>query len=128
MNILIIDDSTLMRHAIRNTAQKIGLDAIEARDGAEGLIQLKGNEDDISLIILDWNMPIMNGFDFLVEIRSQHKYDNIPILMATAIGVQSDVVKAIKAGVDSYIVKPFTPEDLTTKMKSLLSLDTETED
>lgn len=121
MKILVVDDSGIMRRVISKVANDNGYKSIEAVNGADCLTQLRKNENNISLIILDWNMPVMDGYEVLVKIRSEDRYDHIPVLMATADGVEEDVVKAIKAGADSYLVKPFTPENLAERIKKILS-------
>ena len=121
MNILVVDDSGLIRRAISKIVTVCGYKPLEAGNGAECLIQLRKHESSIALILLDWNMPVMDGYDVLVKIRSEERYNHIPIIMATADGVAEDVVKAIKAGADSYMVKPFTPESLKERINEVLS-------
>lgn len=121
MKILVVDDSGLIRRAIGKVANDLGYKFLEASNGAECLVQLRKHESDIILIILDWNMPVMDGYEVLCKIRSENKYSHIPILMATADGVEEDVVKAIKAGADSYLVKPFTPDSLSERIQAVLA-------
>lgn len=123
MKILIIEDSSLMRKAVVNAAQELELECIEATNGAEGLAKLRKHYQEISLIILDWNMPIMNGFEALTKIRAKSEYKHIPILMATADGIEDDVLAAIKAGANSYLVKPYTKEILKKQITALTHCD-----
>lgn len=120
MKILTMEDSGLIRRAIVKVANEKGFEAIEAENGAEGLMQLRKNAKDLALIILDWNMPVMDGYEVLQKIRANDDYDNIPILMATSDGVAEDVVKAIKAGANSYLVKPFNRKELSDRIDEVL--------
>ncbi|MGM0587739.1 MAG: response regulator [Bacteroidota bacterium] len=116
---LVVDDSPTMRRIISNTLERIGYkNSIEAANGKEALQQLEGNE--IQFIITDWNMPVMNGLEFVTEIRSDDDYKELPILMITTRGMKDDVLQAVHAGVNNYIVKPFTPETLEAKIGKLL--------
>ena len=121
MKILVVEDSGIMRRTIAKIAEEQGFKSVEAENGADGLAKLRKYGGDIGLVILDWNMPVMDGYELLTKIRSQEEYEHIPILMATSDGAEEDVVKAIKAGADSYLVKPFTPETLSERIKSVLS-------
>ena len=121
MKILVVEDSGIMRRAIAKIALEQGFKVVEAENGADGLAKLRKQGADIGLVILDWNMPVMDGYELLTKIRSMPEYQHVPILMATADGAEEDVVKAIKAGADSYLIKPFTAETLSERIKSVLS-------
>ena len=117
--ILIIDDSPTMRRIIKNTLERIGYkNSIEAADGKEALEQLEQNE--VKFIITDWNMPVMNGLELVTEIRSDDEFSDLPILMITTRGMKDDVLQAVHAGVNNYIVKPFTPETLEEKIQKII--------
>jgi two-component system chemotaxis response regulator CheY len=122
MSVLIVEDSSIMRKQIAKVVQAAGLEVIETANGAEALGVLRKCGEDIRLVIMDWNMPVMDGFRTLSMIRARKDYEHIPVLMATADGVEEDVIKAIKAGANGYLVKPFTPESLTAKIEELLNL------
>lgn len=122
MKILIVDDSNMMRKTISKVVENTGYKPLVAENGAEGLAKLRKNETDIALVIMDWNMPILNGYDTLVKIRSSEQFKHIPVLMATSEGIQEDVVKAIKAGANGYMIKPFKPEELSKKIGEILNL------
>lgn len=118
---LAVDDSPTMRRIVVNTLKRIGYSSVvEASNGKEALARLY--DDNIDFIITDWNMPEMDGLEFVHSIKADELFANIPILMITTRGVKEDIVDAMKAGVSSYIVKPFTPQTLKEKIESILSL------
>jgi len=120
--VLTVDDSPTMRRIIVNSLKKIGFDdIIEADNGADGLAKLAENEVD--LIITDWNMPEMNGEQFVTHLRADDKYKNTPIIMITTRGMKDDVLTAVKMGVNGYVVKPFTPEILKQKLSTVIEID-----
>lgn len=120
LKILAVDDSPTMRRIIINSLKKAGYnDVVEASDGKDALAKMKVN--DVNFIITDWNMPEMDGMTFVVNLRSSADYKKIPVLMVTTRSVQDDIVDAIKAGVNSYIVKPFTPDTLKDKIEQILA-------
>lgn len=118
-NILIVEDSPTMRRIIFNTLKQIGfLNVISAGNGAEAIKMLGSNP--IGFIITDWNMPEMNGLEFVTWVRNNDKYKDLPILMITTRGMKEHVIEAVKAGVNNYIVKPFTTELLQQKIEKLM--------
>ncbi|MBU0982639.1 MAG: response regulator [candidate division Zixibacteria bacterium] len=120
MKILAVDDSPTMRRIIINTLKRAGYsDVVEATDGKDALAKMKVEQPNF--IITDWNMPEMDGLTFVTTIRSTDEYKNLPVLMVTTRSVKDDIVDAMKAGVNSYIVKPFTPETLKAKIDQILA-------
>jgi two-component system chemotaxis response regulator CheY len=119
MKILIVDDSITIRRIITTALKTVGYsETVEAANGKDALAKLaNGNVD---FIITDWNMPEMNGLDFIKEVRSNPMYSSMPILMVTTRGTEHDVIEALQAKVNSYIVKPFTPQELKEKIESIL--------
>ena len=118
--ILIVDDSPTMRRIIKNTLERIGFKAsYEAENGKEGLEQLAMHP--INFVITDWNMPEMNGLEFVTALRNTPEYSKLPVLMITTRGMKEDVLQAVQAGVNNYVVKPFTPETLEAKIGKLLN-------
>lgn len=115
---LVIDDSRTMRVIIGTILRQIGMDVIEAGDGARGLEQLELNPD-VDLVLVDWNMPVMNGLDFVKAMRAQYAYDRVRILMVTSETELDQVTKAMKAGADEYLMKPFSREILLAKLDLL---------
>jgi len=117
--VLVVDDSPTMRRIIKNTLDRIGFtQSIEAEHGKQALEMLAGNP--VELLLTDWNMPIMNGLELVGEVRKMDKYKKLPILMITTRGMKEDVVQAVHAGVNNYVVKPFTPEILEEKIGKVL--------
>ena len=120
MKILVVDDSSTMRRIIINTLNKLGYkDVLEASNGLEALAVLKENPD-VSLILTDWNMPEMDGLTFVQTLKKSKTFSKVPIIMITTMGAKEDIVKALKAGVNNYIVKPFTPQILKEKIQQVV--------
>jgi two-component system chemotaxis response regulator CheY len=118
--VLSVDDSGVMRRIIGRTVDVLGYGFLEAAKGREGLEVLAKNHADIALIILDVNMPEMDGFEFLALIKANPDYQSIPVMMLTTESERGKIIQAIKAGAVNYICKPFTPEDLTVKITDSL--------
>ena len=117
--VLTVDDSRLIRHNVRSMLSEIKVPRIlEASNGQEALKVLKANTVD--LIISDWNMPSMNGQEFLEFVRKNPATQKIPFIMLTAEGDKEKVLAALQAGVTNYIVKPFTAQTLYKKLKKYL--------
>jgi len=125
VKILFVEDSALMRRSMVKAAKDAGFKTVEAENGAEGLARLRKHGHSIDLIVMDWNMPVMDGYDVLVKIKSEDEYADIPVLMATADGDSDDVQKAVKAGAAGYLVKPFSPETLVQRLSSMLGVQSE---
>lgn len=120
LKILAVDDSATMRRIIINTLKRAGYnEVVEATDGKDAIAKMKVEE--VNLVITDWNMPEMDGLTFVTTLRSMEKYKSIPILMVTTRSVKDDIVNALKAGVNNYIVKPFTPDTLKQKIEQILA-------
>jgi two-component system chemotaxis response regulator CheY len=109
-----------MRRIVAAALKRIGVtDVVEAANGAEGLEKCDGGVD---LIITDWNMPIMGGLDFVRALRSKTESAKTPVLMVTTRGSQEDILKAAEAGVNGYILKPFTPNLLEEKINQITAV------
>src|SRR5262245_59019547 len=115
MRALVIDDSRTVRIIIGNILREIGMEVLEAGNGLEALEQLECHPD-VGLLLLDWNMPQMNGFDFLRAVRAQRAYDGVRILMVTSESQGEQVVKALGAGANEYLMKPFSKDILVAKL------------
>ena len=116
MKLLIVDDSSVIRKVIKAAADVLKMETEEAQDGLEALEKLKACYREIDLVLLDWNMPEMNGYDVLVEIKNNDKYKNIPVMMVTTEGQKSSIIAAVRAGADNYLTKPFTIDELESKI------------
>ena len=120
IKILAVDDSPTMRRIILNTLKRAGFnDVVEASDGRDALAKMK--VDKFNIVITDWNMPEMDGLTLVTTLRSMPEYKSLPILMVTTRSVKDDIMEALKAGVNNYIVKPFTPETLKEKINQVLA-------
>jgi two-component system chemotaxis response regulator CheY len=116
MRFLVVDDSATMRRIVVNSLQRIGFtDVVEAEDGDDALARFDGS---VGFVITDWNMPNVNGLDFARALRARG--ESVPILMVTTRSVREDIVAAVEAGVNNYIVKPFTPQVLKDKIDALV--------
>jgi two-component system chemotaxis response regulator CheY len=118
MKILVVDDFSTMRRIIRNLLRDLGFNnAEEADDGATALPMLKTGRFDF--LVTDWNMPIMEGIDLVRAIRADPDLRELPILMVTAEARREQIVAAAEAGVNGYIVKPFTAQTLEQKIAKI---------
>ena len=119
MRFLVVDDSATMRRILVNSLHRIGFtECVEAEDGRQALEKFDGS---IGFVITDWNMPNMSGIDFARALRAHPNGKTVPIVMVTTRSVREDIVAAVEAGVNNYIVKPFTPQVLKEKIDHVLS-------
>jgi two-component system chemotaxis response regulator CheY len=119
MRFLIVDDSSTMRRIIINTLNKLGYKQChEAANGREGIERLATTQVD--MIITDWNMPEMSGVDFIRAVRANANTCELPVLMVTTNAGEDDIVEALKAGANNYVVKPFTPDTIREKILAAL--------
>ncbi|MAE73370.1 MAG: hypothetical protein CL675_04695 [Bdellovibrionaceae bacterium] len=116
LKVLIVDDMLTMRKIVTKSCRDLGFkNFVEAADGALAWKTLNENPD-VGLIISDWNMPNMSGLDFLKRVRADSKFAPLPFVLLTAESELEQVKTAVAAGVDNYIVKPFTPSVLQQKL------------
>jgi two-component system chemotaxis response regulator CheY len=118
---LVIDDSRAVRLIVGKILRDAGIRVLEAADGQEALRHLAAHPD-VELILVDWNMPQMNGLEFIRVVRAQPEYDAVRIMMVTSETEQDQVLRALDAGANEYLMKPFTKEVLIAKL-SLLDVD-----
>lgn len=119
--VLIVDDFATMRKIERNILGQLGIKNVdEADDGSTALPKLQSNTYDV--VLLDWNMPTMNGLDLLKAIRADDSLKGIPVIMVTAEALKDNIVAAAQAGVNDYVVKPFTAGALEEKLKKVLKV------
>lgn len=117
--VLVVDDFLTARRIMKNILKQIGFANIfEAENGEAALKVLKGN--DIDLVILDWNMPVMDGLEMLKAIRADEDLKAVTVLMVTAEGQKQNVVDAIRAGANGYVVKPYTAKTIKEKLQQII--------
>lgn len=117
--VLFVEDSPTMRRIISNSLRKLGIsDIIEAENGVDALEKIKGR--NVDLVVTDWNMPEMNGADLVKTLRGMPDFSDTPIVMITTRGMKDDVMTAMRLGVNGYVIKPFTPEILRSKLDAIL--------
>ena len=118
INILVVDDFSAMREIIRNLLHELGFDnTSEADDGQTALPMLKTGKFDF--LVTDWSMPDMDGLTLLKTVRADEQLGDLPVLMVTAEAKREQIVDAAEAGVNAYIVKPFTAETLKDKIDKI---------
>jgi two-component system, chemotaxis family, chemotaxis protein CheY len=118
MKVLVVDDFSTMRRIVKNLLRDLGFTNIqEADDGSTALPMLKEGEFDF--VVTDWNMPGMQGIDLLKAIRADASLSHIPVLLITAEAKKEQIVMAAQAGVNGYIVKPFTAATLKAKLDKI---------
>ena len=119
IKILVVDDMTTMRKLVKKSLSTIGFTKMEeAEDGQKAWAKLN-EHPDIGLIVSDWNMPNCTGLDFLKRVRSDSRFKTLPFVLLTAEGEASQVKEALVAGVDNYVLKPFTFESLKEKLEQV---------
>ena len=118
MRALVIDDSRATRTILRQILKEIGFEVSEAGHGREALERLKeSGAPDLALV--DWNMPEMNGFEFVRAVRADHAYDSMRLMMVTTETEMEQVAKALEAGANEYVMKPFTKDVILEKLDLL---------
>ncbi len=118
--ILVVDDMMTMRKLVSKVCKELGFsDITEAGDGTAAWESISNAPAPFGLIISDWNMPNCTGLDLLKRLRGDQRFSKTPFVLVTAEAEQHQVVEALKAGVDQYIVKPFSPDDLKSKLEAV---------
>jgi len=119
MCVLLIDDSRTMRNIQKNVLKTLGeMDYSEAGDGCEALTILAGNPPPFDIMLVDWNMPNMDGLTFVKRLREKDK--TTPVIMVTTEAEKTRVIDALRAGVNNYVIKPFTPDALLDRVKTTM--------
>lgn len=118
--ILSVDDSKVIRKILAGAVELLGYSLLEAEDGEKALAVLNAHAPEVALILLDWNMPGLNGYETLCILKQQPSTRDIPVMMVTTESERINVVRAIKAGAIHYLTKPFTQEDLLSRMMECL--------
>jgi two-component system chemotaxis response regulator CheY len=120
IKVLIVDDMMTMRKVVGKHCKEIGFtNLVEAGDGAQAWEVIQNSNPPVGLVISDWNMPNCSGLDLVKRIRADSRYGSTPFLMVTAESEQSQVMEAIKSGVDNYIRKPFEGAILKEKIEAI---------
>jgi len=120
VRLLVVDDSSTMRRIIRNNLKAAGYDdVVEAENGELALARLAA-EGRVDVVITDWNMPVMNGLELVNAMRRAEAHRHTPVLMVTTVAERDEILKAMQAGVNSYVVKPFDSATLKKKIEQLL--------
>lgn len=118
---LVLDDSRAMRMILRRILAEAGFDVVEAGDGQEALEVVAAAPEVPALALVDWNMPVMNGLEFVKAVRAQPSYKQMTLMMVTTESEHGQIVRALAAGAHEYVIKPFTAEAILDKL-SLLGL------
>ncbi len=118
MKVLIIDDSRTMRRLLKSFISSVTEDTAEAGDGREALTVLE-QESPFDLALVDWDMPVMNGLDFVKAVRADSRYDSMRMMMVTAQNSYETVLQAVEAGAADYLMKPLTEDMLHDKLRLL---------
>ena len=119
MQAMVIDDSRAMRLILARIAGQLGFDVVQAGNGREALERLAELESTPELALVDWNMPEMNGLEFIVAVRKEPKYKSMTLMMVTTESEQGQIVRALAAGAHEYVIKPFTPDAIVEKLALL---------
>ena len=118
MRVLIIDDSRAMRTILSHMLRQLGFDVSEATNGREALARL-GELDRVDLALVDWNMPELNGIEFVRKVRADSRYNDLLLMMVTTETEVQQVAVALQAGANEYVMKPFTKEVVQEKLAVL---------
>ena len=119
MRAIVIDDSRAIRMILRRIVGQAGFDVLEAEDGKEAMEVLTGLDDPPELALIDWNMPNMNGLEFVAAVRADKRLRDMSLVMVTTESEQSQVARALAAGAHEYVIKPFTSDALLEKLALL---------
>lgn len=114
--VLSVDDSATIRHMVARVVETLGMSFMEAADGREAMEIMEAHYEDIALVVLDVNMPEMDGFETLLALKKNQKFRSIPVMMVTTEAERSRILALIQAGAADYLVKPFAQEDLEVKI------------
>jgi two-component system chemotaxis response regulator CheY len=114
---IVVDDSRTIRMILKRVLIEVGFDVCEAGNGREALEKLVSEEGAVTLALVDWNMPEMNGIEFLVELRRQPEFSSVKVIMVTTEAESGHMSAALQAGADEYVMKPFTKEILKEKLQ-----------
>lgn len=120
MKLLVADDSRLIRGIIDKTVTSMGFKAIQVENGKDALDLLNINSEDINMVLLDWNMPFLNGIDVLRSMRDDDRFKHIPVLMISTESEDERINEAMTVGAQGYLTKPFTSDKLIDAINTVL--------
>lgn len=118
MRALVIDDSRTMRRIVSGQLTALGFETVEAADGREALDVLEAGTE-VDLACIDWNMPVMNGLEFVGAVRENPDWRDVTLMMVTTESEHGQIVRALAAGAHEYLIKPFTPDAIRDKLQLL---------
>ena len=116
---MVIDDSRTIRMILSNTLAEFGYQVSQASNGKEALSAVQREGDTFSLFLVDWNMPEMNGLEFVKWLRANPRYSDVPLMMVTTETEMSQMMTALEAGANEYVMKPFTKDIIADKLRLL---------
>ena len=118
MKALVIDDSRVMRRIVAATLEDLGFECVHAGDGQEA-VDILEQDPDFDLACIDWNMPVMNGLEFVLAVRENRAWRGVTLMMVTTESEHNQIVRALAAGAHEYVIKPFTPDAIRDKLQLL---------
>lgn len=118
MRVLVLDDSTVLRAILKRILEQLGFEVFEAPDGMQGLERLR-SAGVMDVALVDWNMPVMSGLEFVQQVRRDDTYASMPILMVTSETDLTHVAQALEAGANEYVMKPVSRESIQEKLAIL---------
>lgn len=121
MKVLIADDSRLVRGIVERAVVSDGFEALQAINGQDAMNILESDYRNVGIVLLDWNMPVMNGIDVIRNMRSDDRFKKIPVLMVSTESEENRIQEAVKAGAQGYLTKPFTPDQLKDAIHHVLN-------
>lgn len=120
MKAIIVDDSLVIRLIIEKSLVSMGYDSLHAENGQAALDLLEKHANEVELILLDWNMPVLNGYETIKRIREKDEYKHICIAMISTESEDEKIDQALAAGANGYLAKPFTEEEFSVKIRATL--------
>ncbi|MEG3638096.1 response regulator [Magnetococcus sp. PR-3] len=122
MKLLSIDDSRTIRRVISGVGAMLGFEVLEAENGMVGLQVLEESSHEVGLILLDWNMPGLNGLEVLKKVKADERFMHIPVMMVTTEGEKDNIIRAIQAGACHYMTKPFSQEEMAGRIMEAIGM------
>lgn len=120
MKVLIADDSRLVRGIVERAVVSDGFEALQAGNGKDAMNILETDYRDVRIVLLDWNMPVLNGIDVIRNMRRDDRFKKIPVLMVSTESEENRIQEAVNAGAQGYLTKPFTPDQLKDAIHHVL--------